>query len=149
MRGLALVAIALLVGPLHARAEEPATPAAAPAAAPATPAASTTATTPAAAPKGQSTQAATPAAANAAATPAAAAAKTAGEYKPPPGYHKEKRDGVVVYCRKETEKGSRFQQKVCFTREDLEFLTARNKAANDELQRAIRVCSSPGTCANP
>lgn len=145
MRSLALVAIALLVGPLHARAEEPT----APAASTATPAASTTATTPAAAPNGQSTQAATPAAANAAAIPAAAAAKTAGEYKPPPGYHKEKRDGVVVYCKKEAEKGSRFQRKNCFTREDLEFLTARNKAANDELQRAIRVCSSPGVCANP
>jgi hypothetical protein len=145
MRSLALVAIALLVGPLQARAEEPT----APAASTATPAASATAATPAAAPNGQSTQAPAPAAANAVASPAAATAKSEGEYKPPSGYRKEKRDGVVVYCRKETEKGSRFQNKVCFTREDLEFLTARNKAANDELQRAIRVCSSPGVCANP
>ena len=149
MRSLALVAIAVLVGPLHARAEEPTTPAPSTA----TPAASATATSPAtapaAAPNSQSTQAAAPAAANAAATPAAVAAKTEGEYKPPPGYHKEKRDGVVVYCKKEAEKGSRFQSKNCFTREDLEFLTDRNKAANDDLQRAIRTCGSAAVCSNP
>ena len=145
MRSLALVAIALLVGPLHARAEEPT----APAASTATPADSASATTPATAPAAAPNSQSTPAAAKAAATPAAATAKTEGEYKPPPGYHKEKRDGVVVYCKKEAEKGSRFQSKNCFTREDLEFLTDRNKAANDDLQRAIRTCGSAAVCSNP
>ncbi len=96
----------------------------------------------------QAAPTATENAAKAPVKPAAAAAKTE-EWKPPLGYRKEKRDGVVVYCRRDVESGSRFSQKTCYTREDLEFVIARNKAASDELMRAGRVCSNPAACGSP
>jgi hypothetical protein len=98
-----------------------------------------------------STPAAPAPAADAAKAPAKAAAATAKaeeEWKPPLGYRQEKRDGVVVYCRRDVESGSRFQHKICYTREDLEFVIARNKEASDSLIRSTRVCGSAAVCAN-
>jgi hypothetical protein len=133
MRSLALLAIAALVAvPSLSRAAEPQSTAA-PAAAAAPDKAAPT-------PAGN--------AAKAPAKPAAATAKTEEEWKPPLGYRKEKRDGAVVYCRRDVESGSRFSHKTCYTRADLEFVIARNKAASDDLIRATRVCASGSVCAN-
>jgi hypothetical protein len=79
----------------------------------------------------------------------ATAAKADEEWKPPLGYKKEKRDGLVVYCRRDVESGSRFSHKTCYTREDLEFVIARNKADSDDLIRNTRVCGTSAVCSNP
>jgi hypothetical protein len=141
MRSLVLLGVAAFaLGASPLMADEPQAPAAPTAAAPTS--------APAASPTPAVTQPATTNATSQPATTNAAAAKKE-EYKPPLGYKKEKRDGLTVYCRRDVEKGSRFTKKTCFTQEDLEFVIARNKAASDDLIRATRVCSNPGTCANP
>jgi hypothetical protein len=143
VRSLALLAIAAIVlCPTQPRAEEPQA-----AASPTAPAAAAPATAPAT-PANSQVPAPTGDANNAKPAVAAATAKT-DEYKPPNGYRKEKRDGVVVYCRRDVESGSRFSKKICLTREDLEYLVEAQKNASDSLIRAARVCSNPGTCANP
>jgi hypothetical protein len=93
---------------------------------------------------------ASPAAAPSAATPASSAssAQTASASKPAAsadatddatdkrlrsqGYKPEVRNGTRIYCRKETEMGSRFPSKVCATAEQL---AAANKDSQDALNK--------------
>jgi len=49
------------------------------------------------------------------------------------GYKPEVRNGTKIYCRKETEMGSRFPTKVCGTPEQL---SAANKDSQDALNKA-------------
>jgi hypothetical protein len=98
-----------------------------------------------------------PAAPASAATPASSAssAQTASASKPAAsadatddatdkrlrsqGYKPEVRNGTKIYCRKETEMGSRFPSKVCGTPEQL---SAANKDGQDALNK-VQLQSAP------
>jgi hypothetical protein len=75
----------------------------------------------------------------------AASTKPAG--KIPSGYRLEKRNGKDLYCRNETLLGSRFSQKTCFTREQLEEIQRRTESAVGGMEQTMKVCSGD-TCTN-
>lgn len=68
------------------------------------------------------------------------------EYKPPPGYKTRHRGDKTIYCRKETEIGSRFAVTKCFSKEQLEVELERIAASKEEFERSRRVCSSQANC---
>jgi hypothetical protein len=53
------------------------------------------------------------------------------------GYKPEVRNGVTVYCRKETHLGSRFDTKVCGSPEELADATVNSKDMTGKAQRAL------------
>jgi len=136
-----IVPLLILLGSLPATAADtgPESPdAPAPAAAAAAPVAE-----PAAAPPSPA------AAANAVAAPAAAAAAAAPveeEYKPPSGYKKKIRDGTQVYCRKETQVGTRFLTEYCFTQNDLERIDKIKRSIQQDHSTRTKMCTSRAVC---
>jgi hypothetical protein len=81
------------------------------------------------------------------ATPAAAArnaAATGGAAKVvkkiPSGYRLVKRGDTELYCRSEVMLGSRFPQKMCFTREQLDEIESRTDSAMGDMERGRKVC---------
>lgn len=99
-------------------------------------------------------QAAPPAAApSAAATPApgSAPAATSDPARPaakqvPAGYRLEKRGGQELYCRSVVLIGSKFPEKKCFTREQIEEIERNTESAMGEMERRIPVCGGTGSC---
>jgi hypothetical protein len=96
----------------------------------------------------------TPAPGAAAATtpaPGAAAAATAAPAssaaaKVPAGYRLEKRGGKEVYCRSVVVIGSKFPEKMCFTREQIDQIEGNTDSAMGEMQRKIPICGGTGSC---
>ena len=70
--------------------------------------------------------------------------KTGG--KIPSGYRLERRKGQELYCRQITTLGSRFAQKTCFTRAQLEEIQRRRDAVMDDLEKGLRVCGTAEAC---
>ncbi len=79
-----------------------------------------------------------------AATQSASTGKTGG--KIPSGYRRERRKGQELYCRQITTLGSRFAQKTCFTRAQLEEIQRRRDSVMDELGKGLRVCGTAQAC---
>jgi hypothetical protein len=104
----------------------------APAASQATPAAPANAATPATSSSSTQSASATKAAASADDT----ASEDANDKRlRSQGYKPETRNGTKVYCRKETEMGSRFPAKVCGTAEQLANANKDSQDALDKVQR--------------
>ena len=80
------------------------------------------------------------------ATQSAAGEKIVG--KIPSGYRRETRNGKELYCRQLTTLGSRFPQKTCFTRAQLEEIQRRTDSMMDDVERGIRVCGSAEACGS-
>ena len=76
----------------------------------------------------------------------AASAKKSG--KIPSGYRRETRNGKELFCRNETTLGSRFPQKTCFTREQLEEIQQRTESAMDGMEQGLRVCGGTRCAGN-
>jgi len=53
------------------------------------------------------------------------------------GYKPETRNGVTIYCRKETHLGSRFDTKVCGSAEELADATINSKDMTSKAQRGL------------
>ena len=87
-----------------------------------------------------------------AAEPAAAASESAAAAKPagkiPSGYRRETRNGKELYCRSVTTSGSRFPQKTCFTREQLQEIQNRTESTMDDMEQGIKVCGGGEACGN-
>jgi hypothetical protein len=86
-----------------------------------------------------------------AAAPAAAATPAPGGVAPatrevPAGYRLEKRAGQELYCRSVVLIGSKFPEKKCFTREQIENLENNTESAMGEIERRIPVCGGAGSC---
>ena len=78
------------------------------------------------------------------ATQSATTEKTGG--KIPSGYRRERRKGQEVYCRQTTTLGSRFAQKMCFTRAQLEEIQRRTDSVMGDLEKGIKVCGTAEAC---
>ena len=77
------------------------------------------------------------------------AAQAAGqEYEPPPGWKTRHRGDKTIYCRKDTEIGSRFPVEKCFTKEQLEIELERIEMMKEEFERHRRVCSDATLCGS-
>jgi hypothetical protein len=68
--------------------------------------------------------------------------------KVPSGYRRETRNGRELYCRNVTTLGSRFPQKTCFTREQLQEIQDRTESAMDDLEQGMKVCGGGEACGN-
>ena len=79
-------------------------------------------------------------------TESATAAQPGG--KIPSGYRRETRNGKELYCRNITTLGSRFPQKTCFTREQLEEIQQRTESAMDGMEQGLRVCGGTRCAGN-
>jgi hypothetical protein len=134
MRVAALLALSAA---LAACSSQPATREADPA-----PVATAPASEPVPAPEAAASQAA-PAAAPA---PAAESARPAG--KIPSGYRRETRNGKELFCRHVTTVGSRFPQKTCFTREQIQEIQERTESAMDDFEQGMKVCGGGESCGN-
>ena len=86
------------------------------------------------------------------ANPAPVATESATDAKPggkiPSGYRRETRNGKDLYCRNITTLGSRFPQKTCFTREQLEEIQKRTESAMDGMEQGLRVCGGTRCAGN-
>lgn len=82
----------------------------------------------------------------AAASESATAPQPAG--KIPSGYRRETRNGKELYCRSVTTSGSRFPQKTCFTREQLQEIQNRTESTMDDFEQGIKVCGGGEACGN-
>jgi len=60
--------------------------------------------------------------------------------KVPSGYRLVKRNGQELYCRSEVLLGSRFPEKMCFTKAQLEEIEKRTDSAMDDLEKGRKVC---------
>jgi hypothetical protein len=80
------------------------------------------------------------------ATQSAAGEKPGGRI--PSGYRRETRGGKELYCRQDTTLGSRFSQKTCYTREQLEEVQRRTDSTMDNMERGMSVCGSAGACGD-
>jgi nucleoid-associated protein YgaU len=142
MRRLTLLAV---VAFLAACSSQPRTPSAESGTPPAPPAPTTHAA-------GSAPEAPAPAAVPEAAAPAATAptsgtssteegvpAQTAAK-KIPSGYRLEKRGGKELYCRSITTVGSRFAEKTCFTRAQLDEIAERTDSVMDDMERGRKAC---------
>lgn len=87
-----------------------------------------------------------------AAEPAAAASESATAPQPagkiPSGYRRETRNGKELYCRSVTTSGSRFPQKTCFTREQLQEIQNRTESTMDDFEQGMKVCGGGEACGN-
>ena len=81
------------------------------------------------------------------AAPAEAKSEVVPEFKPPAGFHVRKRGDVTVYCRKDSDIGTRFAAERCYSREQLAELEAATEANKREFDQHRRVCSNPAVCA--
>jgi len=68
--------------------------------------------------------------------------------KIPSGYRRETRNGKELYCRSVTTSGSRFPQKTCFTREQLQEIQNRTESTMDDMEQGIKVCGGGEACGN-
>jgi len=83
-----------------------------------------------------------------AATTAAVAKPGAKEFKPPPGFYTKKRGALQVYCKKDSEIGSRFITEKCLTEEQMhEYLLALEVQKRD-IDRVRSTCATGSTCSN-
>jgi hypothetical protein len=83
---------------------------------------------------------------------AAAPVDTAAVAKPavkiPSGYRRETRNGKEFFCRNETTLGSRFAQKTCLSREQIEKLQSQSDSTMDNLEQGMKVCGGGSSCSN-
>jgi hypothetical protein len=129
-----VAALLVLSASLAACSSQPTTPQAGPAA------------TPTVAPATPEASAAPVAEPEAAPAEAVSVAKPAG--KIPSGYRRETRNGRELFCRSVTTLGSRFPQKTCFTREQIEKMQREAEDTMDDFEQGMRVCGGGAACGN-
>lgn len=73
-----------------------------------------------------------------------AAAKA--EFEAPTGFVKKQRGKVVLYCKKDTEVGTRFKRETCYDEAQMkDYLLAREHNNRDFDQRRA-ICATPAVC---
>jgi len=88
-----------------------------------------------------------PAAKAEAATEAAVKAEPAA-FEPPPGWRPKKRGKFIVYCRKQTEKGTRLPKEVCYDEEGIRAMLAAERDDRQNVDQMRRICSSQAACGS-
>ncbi len=105
------------------------------------------------APPGSRAQEAPPAAAAAPAAkqeavPADAAKAEERAFTPPPGWRPKQRGKFTVYCRKQTEKGTRLPKEVCYDEEGIRAMLAAERDDREKVDQMRRICSSQAACGS-
>jgi hypothetical protein len=87
------------------------------------------------------------AAAAAAAAPDQAAAKTGEEaFTPPPGWLPKKRGKFIVYCRKQSQMGSRVPTETCYDETGIREMLRAQQEDREKVDQMRRICGSMDAC---
>ncbi len=81
-----------------------------------------------------------------AATTANAANAAEKEFKPPPGFYTKKRGALKVYCKKDSEIGSRFVTEKCLTEEQMHDYLLALEIQKQDVDRIRSTCGTAGAC---
>ena len=75
-----------------------------------------------------------------------AAAAEEEPFVPPDGWREKKRGKYTVYCRKETEVGTRLQKETCYDQEGIRAMLVKQQEDRDSLDQMRRICGQDGGC---
>lgn len=92
--------------------------------------------------------AATDADAKDAPAPAPKAGADEEPFTPPPGWREKKRGKFIVYCRKQTEKGTRLAKEVCYDEDGIRAMLQSQREDQERVDQMRRVCSSQAACGS-
>lgn len=79
------------------------------------------------------------------AAPQTAAAKER-EFQPPPGFKPKKFGDKLLYCKKDTDVGTRFKTEKCFDEAQMRDFMLAQEQSNRDFDRARAVCATPSVC---
>jgi len=68
------------------------------------------------------------------------------EFKPPPGFYTKKRGALKVYCKKDSEIGSRFVTEKCLTEEQMHDYLLALEIQKQDVDRIRSTCGTAGAC---
>ena len=85
--------------------------------------------------------------------PAAEPEKTATASKdepfvPPDGWREKKRGKYTVYCRKDSEAGTRFQKETCYDEAGIRAMLAAQQDDREKVDQMRRICGSQAACGS-
>jgi hypothetical protein len=77
---------------------------------------------------------------------AAAVAGTKKVFTPPDGWRPKKRGQFTVYCRKQSEMGTRLPTEKCYDEQGIRDMLAAQRDDREKVDQMRRICSSQATC---
>ena len=77
-----------------------------------------------------------------------ATAAEAEPFVPPDGWREKKRGKYTVYCRKDTEMGTRFQKETCYDEEGIRVMLAAQQDDREKVDQMRRICGSQAACGS-
>ena len=80
--------------------------------------------------------------------PEKAAAAEEKPFVPPDGWREKKRGKYTVYCRKESEVGTRFQKETCYDQEGIRAMLAAQQDDREKVDQMRRICGSQESCGS-
>jgi hypothetical protein len=75
-----------------------------------------------------------------------AAAAVEEEFQPPPGFKRKKFGDKLLYCKKDTDVGTRFKTEKCFDEAQMRDYMLAQEQSNRDFDRARAVCATPSVC---
>jgi hypothetical protein len=69
-------------------------------------------------------------------------------FVPPDGWREKKRGKYTVYCRKESEVGTRFQKETCYDQEGIRAMLAAQQDDREKVDQMRRICGSQDACGS-
>ena len=80
-------------------------------------------------------------------TAAAKAPGEAEEFKPPPGFKTKKHGKLVLYCKKDSTVGTRFQTEKCYNEDQMRQYLLALEVQKRDIDRIRSTCASAAVCA--
>ena len=83
-----------------------------------------------------------------AAEPEKTTAAKAEPFVPPDGWREKKRGTPTVYCRKDSEAGTRFQKETCYDEAGIRAMLAAQQDDREKVDQMRRICGSQDACGS-
>ena len=71
-----------------------------------------------------------------------------GPFVPPDGWREKKRGKHTVYCRKDSEAGTRFQKETCHDEAGIRAMLAAQQDDREKVDQMRRICGSQDACGS-
>jgi hypothetical protein len=82
------------------------------------------------------------------AVPVEAAKAEPKAFVPPDGWKPKKRGQFTVYCRKQSQQGTRVPKEVCYDEEGIRAMLAAQREDREKVDQMRRVCGSQAACGS-
>ena len=69
-------------------------------------------------------------------------------FVPPDGWREKKRGKYTVYCRKDSEAGTRFQKETCYDEAGIRAMLAAQQDDREKVDQMRRICGSQAACGS-